>query len=145
MFAQTYFSPSLFNPLALLERWLNAPEHFRTIMLHGSPLQVSWTRRAERMLCNREKPLIVEMQIYFSCVVKKRVLFHQQSELQSTPVTDKIAIMFRAVQATACDPLEFASGLPVQQELTSQAARQMQPASVVIDYRKGKWAAEFTI
>ncbi len=145
MFAHTYFSTRLFNPLVLLERLCNRPGLGRTISFHGAELEVVWTRRAEHELKKRERPLIIEMQLYFSCVVKKRVLFHEKTADNSVPVTQGIAVQFRAVQASSCDPVEFARHYPVAQTLTSNAAMRMRPHRMELDFRRGQWCGEFAI
>ncbi len=145
-FRGSYFE--LPNPVALLQRWLNPVTHTKQLMLREQPITVSWTRRAERQLQRLDRPLLAEMQLYFSCVVKKRVLFHQQlprDELQLMPVNDRLQVAFRAVQATSCDPLEFAANYPVQQEFETPGASKMHPKSLQIDYRDGDWLGEFSV
>lgn len=142
----SYFA--LPSPFALLERWLNPERHSATVTLHTTPLRVHWTRRAERQLARRSQPLLVEMQLYFTCVVKKRVLFHEaatEGELAWHPVNEGLKVAFRTVEANSCDPLEFAANFPVKREFDSSGARQMHPAQLHLDYRKGVWVGEFTV
>ena len=91
----SYFS--IESPLRLLDRWLNAYRHHRSVVLENKCLRVEWTDRANRALQTRSEPLIIEMQLYFSCVVKKRVLFHNSSELDVTDVNNSIKITFGAL------------------------------------------------
>lgn len=133
------------NPLYLLDRWLNPERYRHRVNLRGRSLDVSWTQRAEQALRDRATPLIVEMQLYFSCVIKKRVLFHDEAELNLTPVNDRLAISFRPVQAASCDPVEFARDYPVKREFDSPAAARMHPRALHIDYKKGKFEGEFSL
>jgi hypothetical protein len=66
----SYFS--IQNSVHLIDRWLHAYCHHRNVTLNGKKLRVDWTERAERALSVRYHPVIAEMQLYFSCVVKKR-------------------------------------------------------------------------
>ena len=137
----SYFS--IGNPVQLLDRWFHSYCHHRAIILNGKKLRVQWNGRAERALCNRREPLVIEMQLYFSCVVKKRVLFHDQADFETTGVNDNIQIAFRPIQAAACDPEEFARNYPVGRVLNAPAATRMIPSKINIDFRKGRWQGEF--
>ncbi len=142
----SYFA--LPNPFAMFERWLNPEVQRVALSLRGEPLTVSWTRRAERQLSQRSTPLLAEMQLYFSCVVKKRVLFHEHppgERLESLRVNEHLQIAFRAVQSNSCDPVEFAANFPVKQEFESMGAMRMHPSSLQLDYRGGRWVGEFSV
>jgi hypothetical protein len=136
------------NLLVMLDRWRNPESCHSTLLFRGEPLTVSWTRRAGRQLARREQPLLAEMQLYFSCVVKKRVVFHElaaDQELQWLPVNAQLQVAFRPVEANSCDPREFAASFPVRRELDSRAAGQMHPAQLHLDFRAGQWCGEFSL
>ncbi len=144
----TYFA--IANPLAQLTRWLNPSEHQAELQLRDQPLAVRWTGRAERQMRRLAQPLLVEMQLYFSCVVKKRVLFHEQQgeqplEQEGIKVNERLQVIFRTVQSNACDPVEFAAHYPEQRELDSTAAKRMHARALRIDYADGQWQGEFEI
>lgn len=139
----SYFS--IANPLQMLDRWVHPPRLSKTVALREHPLEVEWTRRAQRALEQRDLPLLVEMQLYFSCVVKKRVLFHDGAVAAATPVNDNMAIVFRPVESESCDPIEFARSFPVKQQFGSAGAMKMRPKYLRVDYKSGKWIGEFRI
>jgi hypothetical protein len=131
------------NPLLLFDRWLNTYNHQRVVKLNDKIIEVNWTKRAEDALYLRNQPLIVEMQLYFSCVVKKRVVFHEQLDFESvTVVNNKLQLCYRAIQSAVCDPETFARHYPQQRLLESGAARNMQPSILNIDFRNGQWQGE---
>lgn len=131
------------NPLLLFDRWLNTYSHQRFVILHGKKIEVNWTHRAEEALKSRSEPLIVEMQLYFSCVVKKRVIFHDRADFKSgVTVNDKLQLCYRAIQSAACDPETFARDYPEQRQLESKAAGNMQPSKLNFDVRNGMWQGE---
>ena len=146
MLEQTYFSTgNLFRLGAFLDKLLNGYSYSQTIPFHGARLSVNWTRRAERELSTRgNNPLIVEMQLYFSCVIKKRVLF-PETALETSTVNRTLQVLFRTVQATSCDPVEFAANYPEKLDLASPGAKKMHPRTLKIDFRKGVWVGEFEI
>lgn len=149
----SYFGTGdVFRPWRILDRWLNPFRHSRVIDLNGKPLRAIWTARAGERLAARPHTLIAEMQLYFSCVVKKRVLFHDEpdmdsqtrGELDTRAVTDRLSVAFRPVEARSCDPEEFAANYPVKRQFTSLPACKMRPAELKLDYRRGAWWGEFT-
>ena len=141
-----YFQGSYFSiesPFRLLDRWLHSYRHHRTVVLGGKSLKVEWTDRAEHALRESSQSIIVEMQLYFSCVLKKRVLFHADSELETIDVGSFIKVVFRPIQSKACDPQEFADNYPLGRVLDSPAASKMIPAKLSIDFHRGQWQGQF--
>jgi len=139
----SYFSiPSLRDGL---RRWLNPYSHHESVQLANNTLVVEWTKRAERALSERAGPLYVDMQLYFSCVVQKRVLFHDSTDHDVMAVNDHLSVMFRPVEAQSCDPQSFADNHPVRRELFSRSATRMRPRVLQIDYSDGDWSGNFTI
>lgn len=133
------------NPFEILDRWLHPFEHNACIQLRGKNLDIRWTRRADDALNLRGTPLTAEMQLYFSCVVKKRVLFHDETSLDKIHVNNKLDISFRPVQSTACSPEEFANNHPVKGEFESSAALKMRPSVLCLDFINNQWQGEFVI
>jgi hypothetical protein len=136
-----YFSVE--SPWRLLDRWLNRYRYRQTALLDGREIEVRWTRRAEHALRVSPQSLIVELQLYFSCVVKKRVVFHQHADFVTTRVDDRLEIAFRPIASRACDPREFALHYPAGKDLSAGPARRMIPRIVEIDFRRGRWDGQF--
>ena len=146
MLERTYFAFShKLNLFYLLDRWLNPYKFSEKILMNDKSLEVSWTKRANQVLSQRNYPLFVEMQIFFSCVVKKRVLFHDSCEHESQFVSDNLRVLIRPVEAASCDPVEFAKNYPEKRELESSKAIKMRARSLSIDYINGEWVGEFFI
>jgi hypothetical protein len=136
-----YFS--IVSPLQILDRWLNRFKHHQSARINQRDLHICWTERAEAALKANRQPLIVELQLYFSCVVKKRVLFHQQADFDTTSVNSKLQLAFHPVKSAVCDPREFALSHPVGQNLSQGVAARMVPKCVEIDFRRGEWEGQF--
>jgi hypothetical protein len=118
-----------------------------TVQINGRTVSVEWTRSAARELAKRVHPLIVEMELYFSCLVKKFVHFHDAApDRVTTAVNDKLSIYFRPVTSTACS-FEVADRLGRQPEIEIDTpnARKMAPSRVRIDFVRGKWQGDFWI
>lgn len=133
------------NPLLIIEQWLNPCSQKATVDYKSAQLDICWTKRAARELSRRNHPLIVEMQIYFSCVVQKRVLFHESADYPLQNVNDKIQITLRPVQAESCDPVEYAKNHPVKHEYTTQAAKNFRPRRLELDFKNKTWQGQFSI
>jgi hypothetical protein len=64
------------------------PRRFATqVQLNGKPVAVEWSRAAHAHLARRSQPLTLELELYFSCLVKKFVHFHE-----SVPARETIAV-----------------------------------------------------
>jgi len=139
------FSP-LFNPFYLFDKISNAFTHSQRINLSDKTLDISWTNRAELQLQQSQSKLTVEMQLYFSCVVKKRVIFFSYNQdFETTYVNDDMQIAFHTVEASSCDPVEFAKNYPAKRILDSENALKMRPKKLEIDFKNKKWVGEFTV
>jgi hypothetical protein len=132
------------NPLRLLDRWFNKFRHRETVRINQRDVEVSWTERAERALQDGRQRLIVELQLYFSCVVQKRVLFHEDADFDTTVVNNRLEIAFRPIASAVCDPREFALSHPAGKDLSQGVAARMIPRVVEIDYRQGNWEGRFS-
>ena len=137
-----YFS--IKNPLRLIDRWLNPYHQKDCIDIRGKKMAIMYSKRAERALELRTKPLIAELQLYFTCVVQKRVNFHEYSDLETIIANPKLEIAYHTVQSDVCDPVEFAEKHPVKKELTSKGANSMRPSLFKIDYKNGQWTGDFS-
>lgn len=116
----------------------------RTV-INGKDVTVEWTARAERAMQARSQPLLVELELYFSCLVKKFV--HVRESAGAHPlswVSEKLAVYFRPVTSTACS-FETAARLGRQPEVEvdSPATRRIAPRRVRLDYRRGRWSGEY--
>ncbi len=136
----SYFG--IVSPLTIFDRWLHRYSHSVQTRLNNKELFVEWTDRAQRQLDQKPKPLVVEMQLYFSCVVKKRVLFHEQVDFDTAMVNDQIKLAFRSIQSDVCSPEVFARDFPEARELNAVSDK-MIPNRVSIDFKGGEWIGEF--
>ncbi len=118
-----------------------------TVEINGRTVTVEWSRAAARELARRTQPLIVELELYFSCLVKKFVHFHETAPGRPTvAVSDKLALYFRPVTSTACS-FEVADRLGRQPEieLDTPNVRKIAPKRVSIDFVRGAWRGEYWI
>ncbi len=115
------------------------------VPLNGKPLLIEWSRAAEAALARRSQPLTLELELYFSCLVKKFVHFHEAvPERETVAVSDKLRVYFRAVTSTACSmDLAQRLGRQPETELEGPVARRLSPKRVRLDRRRDAWTAEY--
>jgi hypothetical protein len=116
-----------------------------TVAINGKPVQVEWSAAAARALAQRTTPLFVELELYFSCLVKKFVHFREDSRGYATATAhEKMHIYFRPVTSTACtwDVAERLGRQP-EKAIDSVALRRVAPHHVHLDYVKGTWVGNF--
>lgn len=114
------------------------------VSINGRDVLVEWTRAAAAELARRPRPLIVEVELYFSCLVKKFVHFHEQvGDREVAVVNNSLSVFFRPVMSTACS-IEAAELLGRQPEadIPGDAVKKIAPRRVRIDRRKNAWTGE---
>ncbi len=118
-----------------------------TVSINNHEVVVEWTPAAARELARRTAPLIVELELYFSCLVKKFVHFREDSRGRPTvAATDMLQLYFRPVTSTACS-LETAArlGRQPEMEIDTPATRRIAPKRVSLDHVGGAWRGSFSL
>jgi hypothetical protein len=113
--------------------------------INGKTVLVTWSRRAAHALAARPEPLIVELELYFSCLVKKFVHFRAPRDARPVSwVNDKLAIFFRPVTSTSCSWDTAAQlGRQPETDIDTPATRRIAPKRVELDFKNGAWVAEY--
>lgn len=117
----------------------------RSVTLNGRAVRVALSSAARQALAQRTEPLYVELELYFSCLVKKFVHFRDDSRGKPTvPVGDKLLLYFRPVTSTACtwDVAERLGRQP-EMDIDSEALRRVAPKRVFIDHVDGQWRGSY--
>ena len=117
-----------------------------TITLNGREVEVTLTAAARKAQARLAAPLYVELELYFSCLVKKFVHFREDARGKATvPVGDKLHIYFRPVTSTACtwDVAERLGRQP-EMDIDSEALHHVAPKRVLIDHVDGQWRGSYT-
>ena len=114
-----------------------------SIEISGKPVDIRISSAAARALASAEQAITVEMELYFSCLIRKRVLFHH--ELSGDPgvvVSDKLHVRFRPVMTRHCG-VDYEGDEPPLTDFPIQNASAYIPKWLKLDYRRGKWLGEF--
>jgi hypothetical protein len=111
----------------------------------GKKIQVEWSNAAEKAMKNLAEPLLVEMELYFSCLIRKAVRFNAKGELPyAVAVTPKMTVGFRPVVTKACSVSDIGDDEepPVEDfKLTKPEA--FVPKKLFVDFKRGQWLGKF--
>jgi hypothetical protein len=122
-------------------------QHSAKVVINGRDVSVEWTDAAARELARRPRPLVVELELYFSCLVKKFVHFHEEAgDRETVAANDKLRLYFRPVTSTACSfAVAERLGRQPETDLHSAAVRKISPKKVSIDYAGGAWQGRYSL
>lgn len=133
----------------LRDRWLaHTADQIFEVPLHGRPVQVNLSRAARKAAGDLAVPLIVEMELYFSCLVRKAVRFRavegiaDPAGLESTRITDNLLLQFRPVTTQHC-ALPAGAAAPPLEAMPVTRPQAFVPHWLKIDFHDGEWLGEF--
>jgi len=119
-----------------------------SIELQGKPVEVKLTENARNALSRRTKPLTVEMELYFSCLIRKQVRFSDASNgvenknPLETRLNDRMRIRFRPVMTKACGK-NYEGDEPPLTDFPIANSKPYIPHWLTIDFRNNKWVGDF--
>ncbi len=114
-----------------------------TVTIHGKPVAVDWSPAAERAIVARSQPLLVEMELYFSCLIRKRVRFPGSAETtRFVNATPHLRVSFRPVMTASC-LIDAELDEPRLEEFPIVNPAAFVPRWLTIDFRKEAWTGLF--
>ena len=124
----------------------DAPVHI-SVPVHGRPVDVRLTHAARRAAASLTSTLLVEMELYFSCLVRKRVLFRELEVAARRPagtshITARLLLRFRPVVTRTCRIADAGDEVPLT-DMPVLHPERFVPPTLSIDYRRGQWLGEF--
>jgi len=117
----------------------------RSICLANRDLEVRLSSAASAALAARGTPLVVEMELYFSCLIRKRVRFLSVPHPDAFCATadDRLTVCFRPVMTRTC-ALSDVEGQPELESFPIQRPEAFLPKWLALDFRRGAWSGEFS-
>ena len=112
------------------------------IDIDGKRVDVEITAAANDALSRRSTPLLAEMELYFSCLIRKQVRFRDATDASGTAAGSKLRIHFRPVMTAACGK-NYEGDEPPLTDFPIVKAQAYVPHWLRIDYRNGQWQGEF--
>jgi hypothetical protein len=116
-----------------------------TAEILGKKVQVEWSAAADKAMNALSAPLLVEMELYFSCLIRKAVRFGQSASMRySVPVTSRLTVGFRPIITRACKVSDIADDEePPVDDFQMTKPEAFVPKKLAIDFKRGKWVGEF--
>jgi len=114
----------------------------KQIKIHGKTVAVSLTQSAEKALALRDKALVAEMELYFSCLIRKQVRFRENLEDDAINVTRQLAVRFRPVMTKSCG-IDYEGDEPPLTDFLIQKPESFIPHWLKIDFKNNEWMGEF--
>lgn len=116
------------------------------IYLYGRPIQVRLSRAAQTAAASLSAPLMVEMELYFSCLVRKAVRFRTANDVavdsEHALITERLMLCFRPVTTEHC-ALPDDDAAPPLEAMPVKRPQAFLPRWLNIDFRRGEWRGEF--
>ena len=109
----------------------------------GKPISLQLSQSAQQQLASLNAVMCVEMELYFSCLIRKRLRFSEACNTDnSVKINDKLYVRLHPVMTKACSMDDSGSEPPLTdfpiKKLTAYV-----PKWLNIDYRSGQWCGEF--
>lgn len=114
----------------------------KQIKIQGKTVAVSLTQSAEKALALRDKALVAEMELYFSCLIRKQVRFRENLEDDAVNVTERLAVRFRPVMTKVCG-IDYEGDEPPLTDFPIKKPESFIPHWLKIDFKKEEWVGEF--
>lgn len=114
------------------------------VKLLGKTVDVELSKSAAKNLEKRDHHLCLEMELYFSCMIRKQVNVRPAIDSGiSVFVNDKLEIGFRPVMTKACSVSACDGDAPPVSDFPVARPEKYIPEWLRIDFRKGRWTGEF--
>ncbi len=129
----------------MLATTIPAETEHPVVEIAGRPVRLYLSPAACDALDARESPLYVEMELYFSCLIRFKVRFHETPlHGEGVPWGDKLRISFRPVMTRACGT-DYEGEEPPLTDFPISRPEAFVPRWLRIDYRQGNWVGEFGV
>lgn len=115
-------------------------------MMSSKTVTVKTTSRAEEKLSNLQSPLAVEMEVYFSCLIRLRVNFPDIIKQEFIPVAsdnEHVQLYFSPIMTSYCHVEDIRGRDPDTEYFPIQKPEKFTPKWLKLDYRNNQWQGEF--
>ena len=130
----------------------------KQLNFHDKDIDIQLTPSAARQSETLTSRLIIEIQIYFSCLLGKRLAFYSEQAMpgcwqleaeefteileETKQLTDKIYIRFNTVMTKDCPVSDYAGPPPVT-DFTIHNLKPYVPSWLNIDFKNNQWSGEY--
>jgi len=115
----------------------------KTIEIEGKGVAVEVTDKAVQALSSRHQALLAEIELFFSCLIRKQVRFRETDiPDNATSVVENLALVFRPVMTRACGK-DYEGDEPPMTDFPIANTRPSIPKWIKIAFLAGNWRGEF--
>ena len=128
------------------------------LTFHNKTIDIKLSNAARKQSKELKSVLVIEIQIYFSCLLGKRLAFYSEHEIEgawqlsadelaevlknSQQLTDKTYVRFNTVMTKSC-PVGDYIGPPPVTDFAIANQKPYVPNWLNIDYKNGQWAGQY--
>ncbi|MBD3669616.1 MAG: hypothetical protein HUJ29_02495 [Gammaproteobacteria bacterium] len=108
-------------------------------------MDIAITDKARQVLDDLVTPLHVEMELYFSCLIRKQVVYPPSPHPDAQTIDSghpNLRLYFRPVMTKSCS-VEESHGEPDLVPFPMQASDKFQPKWFQLDFRGGQWESTY--
>ncbi len=116
-----------------------------SIRLGNRDLALTISPRARSALARAKDSFYIEMELYFSCLLRKRVNFlgvQRAGAVATAPLSEHVRVYFRPVMTRSC-AVSDSDDQPELEAFPLKRAEAFTPRWLTIDFRAGKWSGDF--
>ena len=130
----------------------------KKLTFHGKELDIQLSSAAEKQSKTLSSTVVIEIQIYFSCLLGKRLAFYSHESIDnvypldkdafseiladSQTLTENLKLRFNTVMTKACSVSEQAGPPPVTDfKIANQ--KPYVPSWLTINYKNGIWSGKY--
>lgn len=109
----------------------------------GKPVRVHISGRAIKALEQREQVLVAEMELYFSCLIRKQVIFREAANsIYTAQFSNQLHVAFHPVMTQACGK-HYQGDAPPLADFPIVNAKPYVPKWLKLDFKNQQWLGEF--
>jgi len=130
----------------------------KQLTFHNKSMSVKLSDNAVRQIHKLDHTVLIEIQIYFSCLLGKRLAFYSDTEQNgiwqvdnklftsmindAEQLSDNIYVRFNTVMTKSC-PVSDYIGPPPVTDFTISNQKPYVPSWLVIDFKNNEWSGEY--
>jgi hypothetical protein len=115
----------------------------QVVTVRGRSLKLTISKQAQALLDKRTEPLFLELELYFSCLIRKRVHVREAVDGEDVvALSEKLKVRFRPVVTRTCAMRDVERDNPPVMDMPIVKPERFFPHWLTLDHRGGKWRAE---
>ena len=114
--------------------------------MNNKTINVHISKNAQKQLNDLAEPLSVELEMYFSCLIRLRVVFPEKVPSDCISLksnNDKLKLFFHPIMTKHCNVSDIRGRDPDTETFPIQRPEKFIPKWLKLDYKNGQWMGEY--